>query len=152
MAWLIAEGETPSRLAARVKLRSSATTTKADNAVRSFSAICELYSLALVLSGPLSFAPFRLTLELEKTKPRPSSSPARNAFSEIKFASGACPHNIVKLWLRSSGSTAKAVFERGERMNSENYRIRMQLAAFMVLFAGVGARAQATQDAGHIPE
>jgi len=37
-------------------------------------------------------------------------------------------------------------------MNCENYRVRMQLVAFMVLFAGVSARAQATQDAGNIPE
>src|SRR6516164_6596141 len=37
-------------------------------------------------------------------------------------------------------------------MNWENYRIRMQMAAFLVLFAGVSARAQATEDASNIPE
>jgi porin len=37
-------------------------------------------------------------------------------------------------------------------MNCENYRIRMLLAAFMVLFAGVSVRAQATKDAGTVPE
>jgi hypothetical protein len=37
-------------------------------------------------------------------------------------------------------------------MNCEYYRIRMQLAAFMVLFAGVGARGQATKDARNLPE
>jgi porin len=37
-------------------------------------------------------------------------------------------------------------------MNCENYRIRMLLAAFMVLFAGVSVTAQATKDAGDVPE
>jgi porin len=37
-------------------------------------------------------------------------------------------------------------------MNFENNRIRMRLAAFLVLFAGVIAKAQTTQDSGNIPE
>ncbi|HKF46963.1 MAG TPA: carbohydrate porin [Terracidiphilus sp.] len=37
-------------------------------------------------------------------------------------------------------------------MNCENRRIRIQLAAFVLLFAIGGARAQATQDAGRVPE
>jgi porin len=37
-------------------------------------------------------------------------------------------------------------------MNCENYRIRVQLAAFMMLFAGVSAKARVTQDTGSIPE
>src|SRR5215469_4663111 len=102
----MAEGETPRRLPARVKLRSSATTTKADKAVRSFSAICELYSLALILNGPLSFVPFRLTLELEKTKPRRSSNPARIAFSGIKSASSAMPPQHRQ-------ALAQVIWERG---------------------------------------
>ena len=37
-------------------------------------------------------------------------------------------------------------------MNCENYLIRMLPAAFMVLFAGVSVRAQATKDAGDVPD
>ncbi len=41
MAWLSAEGETSNRLAARVKLRSSATTAKAASAPSSSRTIAE---------------------------------------------------------------------------------------------------------------
>jgi len=44
MAWLRADGDTISRRAARVKLRSSATTAKAASTFRSSVAIHELYS------------------------------------------------------------------------------------------------------------
>jgi porin len=37
-------------------------------------------------------------------------------------------------------------------MNCESYRIRMQLAAFMMLFAGVSGRVQAAQDSSNVPE
>jgi len=70
MAWLIAEGDTPNRLAARVKLRSSATTTKADNALRSFSGICEFYSQTLARESILSSARFRHTVVVEKKTSR----------------------------------------------------------------------------------
>ena len=47
MVWLIADGETPCRLAARVKLFSSATATKAANEVKSAGIIDESYSQGL---------------------------------------------------------------------------------------------------------
>src|SRR5688572_27552696 len=67
MEWLIAEGETPSRFAARVKLRSSATIRNADRVVRSRSlvCICELYSQEYVDLCDFSRFQFSLTLELE---------------------------------------------------------------------------------------
>src|SRR3989442_1719205 len=48
IAWLSAEGVTPRRLAARVKLRSSATARNADRTLSSSLTICERYSLTLV--------------------------------------------------------------------------------------------------------
>jgi hypothetical protein len=44
MAWLSADGDTPSRFAAFVKLRSSATATKAASTPNSSRAIPEVYS------------------------------------------------------------------------------------------------------------
>jgi len=44
MEWLIADGETLRYLAARVKLRSSATVRNVESALRSFVSICEFYS------------------------------------------------------------------------------------------------------------
>src|SRR5207244_10963574 len=48
IAWLSAEGDTPSRFAARVKLRSSATARNADRTLSSSRTICESYSQTLV--------------------------------------------------------------------------------------------------------
>src|SRR5438445_5404457 len=48
IAWLRAEVDTPSRLAARVKLRSSATARNADRTLSSSRTICEWYSQTLV--------------------------------------------------------------------------------------------------------
>src|SRR5450759_3974454 len=62
IAWLIAEGVTPIRLAARVKLRSSATVRNAAKMLRSSRAILELYSQLLVHFPVLSNARFSLTL------------------------------------------------------------------------------------------
>src|SRR5439155_13054919 len=51
IAWLSAEVDTPSRFAARVKLRSSATTSNADSTLSSSRTICELYSQTLIDSS-----------------------------------------------------------------------------------------------------
>src|SRR5438093_2517370 len=48
IAWLRAEGDTPSRFAARVKLRSSATARKAERTLSSSRTIYEWYSQTLV--------------------------------------------------------------------------------------------------------
>ena len=64
IAWLMAEGETASRLAAFVKLRSSATARKAAKMLRSFRSIRELHSQALVLYTYYSKIRFGLTFEL----------------------------------------------------------------------------------------
>src|SRR3989441_6081554 len=48
IAWLRAEVDTPSRFAARVKLRSSATARNADRTLSSSRTICEWYSQTLV--------------------------------------------------------------------------------------------------------
>jgi hypothetical protein len=52
MEWLTAEGETPRRFAALVKLRSSATMRNTDNALRSFIGICELTHNSMLICGP----------------------------------------------------------------------------------------------------
>src|SRR5438105_4205682 len=56
IAWLSAEGVTPRRVAARVKLRSSATARNADRTLSSSRTICELHSITLLdfsrYSGP----------------------------------------------------------------------------------------------------
>src|SRR5581483_10342585 len=64
MAWLIAEGETPYRLAARVKLRSSATARKAANVLRSLRSIRESSSQAFVFNPYYSKTLCGHTLEL----------------------------------------------------------------------------------------
>jgi hypothetical protein len=48
IAWLSADGDTPSRFAARVKLRSSATAKNTDNTLSSSRTIPEWYSPTLV--------------------------------------------------------------------------------------------------------
>src|SRR5437016_12146432 len=48
IAWLSAEGDTPRRFAARVKLRSSATARNADRTLSSSRTICEYYSQTLL--------------------------------------------------------------------------------------------------------
>jgi porin len=78
----MAEGETPRRRAARVKLRSSATTTKAESALKSFSAICELYSLTLVPDGLLSWSPFGLRVEGRREGPEAAGRRFRSPAQE----------------------------------------------------------------------
>src|SRR4051794_18263664 len=63
IAWLMADGDTPWRLAAFVKLRSSATVTNAARMLRSFLSIHESYSQALVFSTYYSRKQFGRTLE-----------------------------------------------------------------------------------------
>jgi hypothetical protein len=67
MEWLTAEGETPRRLEALVKLRSSATVRNTESALRSFTAICEFYSQPLVHLWVFSNASFAFSLVLEGT-------------------------------------------------------------------------------------
>jgi hypothetical protein len=54
IVWLRAEGETPSRAAARVKLRSSATTANAAKLPQSSRSIAEFQSVRHAHYGPLS--------------------------------------------------------------------------------------------------
>jgi hypothetical protein len=68
MAWLIAEGETPRRFAARVKLRSSATIRNAERAPRSILSICEFYSQWLIHLWDFSKALVAVTLVLGDAK------------------------------------------------------------------------------------
>jgi 4-oxalocrotonate tautomerase len=68
----------PSRFAAFVKLRSSATVRNIDNALRSSVAICEFYSQLFGDFGTFSTAEFGTRVEIEK----PNNM----------------PHVIVKLW------------------------------------------------------
>jgi hypothetical protein len=68
MAWLIAEGDTPSRLPAFVKLRSSATAKNAARIFSSFRSIYEFRSQALVFFPYYSKTLFGHTLELGNRK------------------------------------------------------------------------------------
>src|SRR2546426_6214880 len=65
IAWLRAELDTPSRLAARVKLCCSATARKADRTLSSSRTICEWYSQTLVDFADYSGAQWAATLSLE---------------------------------------------------------------------------------------
>src|SRR2546427_1938330 len=65
IAWLSAEGDTPSRFAARVKLRSSATARKADRTLSSSRTICEWYSQTLVAFTDYSGDEWVATLRVE---------------------------------------------------------------------------------------
>src|SRR5436190_433674 len=71
-AWLSAEVETPSRFAARVKLRSSATARNADKTLSSSRTICEWYSQTLVdftdYSGARSVATLVSRRTMEKRR------------------------------------------------------------------------------------
>src|SRR5882672_11097731 len=64
----MAEGETPSRLPAFVKLRSSATATNTARMFRSFRSIYEFHSQALVFYTYYSKTAFGHTLELRDGK------------------------------------------------------------------------------------
>src|SRR3989441_677103 len=76
IAWLSAEGVTPRRLAARVKLRSSATARNADRTLSSSRTICERHSLTLVdysrycrAVAPVTIAP----MDIKRAGSQPSS-------------------------------------------------------------------------------
>src|SRR2546421_2191627 len=76
IAWLSAEGVTPRRVAARVKLRSSATARNADRTLSSSRTICERYSLTLVdysrycrAVPPVTIAP----MDIKRAGSQPSS-------------------------------------------------------------------------------
>src|SRR5881296_275878 len=84
IAWLSAEGVTPRRLAARVKLRSSATARNADRTLSSSRTICELYSLTLVdysrycrAVPPVTIAPWTSNAPVRSPRARaqPTGSP-----------------------------------------------------------------------------
>jgi hypothetical protein len=66
IAWLTADGVMPSRFAAFVKLRSSATVRNVNNELKSSAAICEFYSQLFVDLGAFSTAQFAISLEIEK--------------------------------------------------------------------------------------
>ena len=67
MAWLMAEGDTPRRFPARVKLRSSATVSRTVRSLRSSLFICEFYSQLFADCPDLSFGCFALTLQVDET-------------------------------------------------------------------------------------
>jgi hypothetical protein len=76
IAWLTADGLMPSRFAAFVKLRSSATVRNVDNELRSSAAICEFYSQLFGDFRTFSTAEFGISVKVGKRNNMPRARAA----------------------------------------------------------------------------
>ena len=90
IAWLSAEGETPSRLAACVKLRSSATARNADRTLSSSRTIREWYSQTLVDFADYSGRPPAATLRRTKEARRCRSARLGKSSLEVSALGLGC--------------------------------------------------------------
>src|SRR5438552_376287 len=102
IAWLRAEVDTPSRLAARVKLRSSATARNADRTLSSSRTICEWYSQTLVDFPGYSGQKWVVTLRLEAR----SNAEAQTWKEPLGSVSAGARLHGHELRLRSGGGQA----------------------------------------------